>query len=137
MDNSELTQVNLTVSANGATEEDVDNMTRQLLSELRELDIDSAELVKGESAPMGTKGDPITIGSIALAVLPNTLPSVVALVQDWMARREGRMVEFQGGGMTFKGPPEAFQQALATFAAQKRGKPRKASSAGRPNTKRA
>ena len=37
MDNSDLTQLNIEISASDATEEEIDRMTRQLLSELREL----------------------------------------------------------------------------------------------------
>jgi hypothetical protein len=81
MENPDLTQLNIEISASDATEEDVDRMTRQLLSELREIDVDSAELAKGGPAPAGSKGDPIAIGSIALEVLPAILLSVIGLVQ--------------------------------------------------------
>ena len=90
MDNPELTQLNIEISASDATEADIDWMTRQLLSELRELDVESAELTKGNSAPAGTKGDPFTIGSIAIQVLPAVLPSIIGLVQAWASRGQGR-----------------------------------------------
>jgi len=81
MDNLEPIQLNLEVSTSDATDDDIDQMTRQLLSELRELDVERAELAKGALAPAGSKGDPVTIGSIAFVVLPAVLPKVVELVQ--------------------------------------------------------
>lgn len=119
MDNSELTQLHLEVSAQDATEEDIDRMTRQLLSELRETAVESAELAKGGDAPKGSKGDPTTIGSIVISTLPAVLPAVVTLVQAWVARGQGRTVKFKGkvGGqmVEFEGPPDELQKLLATL----------------------
>ncbi len=42
MDETEKVEFHIEVSETDATEEDVDRMTRQLLSELRELDVESA-----------------------------------------------------------------------------------------------
>ena len=58
----------LEVGMTDATDEERDQMARQLLSELNDLDVESAELEKGGTPQPGTKGDPITTGSIALAV---------------------------------------------------------------------
>lgn len=100
------------VSVSDATDEELDRMTRQLLSELRELDVESAKLLKSGPAPEGSKGDPITIGNIALEVLPAVLPGVVGLVQAWMARGQGRVVKFKGKGIEFEGSPEELQKLL-------------------------
>jgi len=63
-------------------EGDVDFMTRQLLAELRETDVESAELERGGGAPQGTKsGDPVATGSIVISALPTVLPAVVAFIQ--------------------------------------------------------
>ena len=113
MDDPELTELNIEVSASDATDEDIDLMTRQLLSELQEMDIESAELAEGGPAPKGSKGDPITIGSIALVALPAVLPKVVDLVQSWALRGQGRTVKFKGKGIEFEGSPEELQKLLA------------------------
>jgi hypothetical protein len=117
MDSPYLTQLHLEISASDAKEDDIDRMTRQLLSELRQTDVESAELVKGGPAPAGSKGDLITIGSIALEVLPAILPSVIGLVQAWTARGQGRTVKFKGKigreRIEFEGSPEEFQKLLA------------------------
>src|ERR1044071_5072355 len=95
MKDPELTHLKLNISASDATEEDIDWMTRQLLSELRELDVESAQLTRGGAAPAGAKGDPISIGSIALELVPSVLPSVLGLVQAWISRGQGRTVKFK------------------------------------------
>jgi hypothetical protein len=116
MNNSDLTQLNLEISALDTTPDDIDRMTRQLLSELRELDIESAELTKGGTAPAGTKGDPISIGSIALELLPSVLPSVFGLVQAWASRGQGRTVKFKGMGIEFEGSSEDLHKLLETLS---------------------
>lgn len=116
MNNPDLTQLNLEISASDATEEDIDWMTRQLLSELKELDVESAKLAKGGAAPAGTKGDPISIGSIALELLPSVLPSVLGLVQAWVSRGQGRTVKFKGMGIEFEGSSEDLHKLLETLS---------------------
>jgi hypothetical protein len=119
MDNLELTQLYVEISASDATEEDIDRMTRQLLSELKGTDVEAAELMKGGDAPKGSKGDPTTIGSIVISTLPTVLPVVVALVQAWTARGQGRTVKFKGKVgkqmVEFEGPPEELRKLLDTL----------------------
>lgn len=116
MTNHDLAQLNIEIAAEDATMEDIDWMTRQLLSELRELDIESAELTKGGEAPAGAKGDPFSIGSIALELLPSVLPSVFGLVQAWVARGQGRTVKFKGMGIEFEGSSEDLHKLLETLS---------------------
>ncbi len=122
MDNPDFTQLNIEIRADDATEEDIDRMTRQLLSELRELDVESADLTRGGPAPKGSKGDPVTIGSIVVSALPTALPAVVALVQAWTSRGQGRTVKFKGRGIEFEGSPEELQKILATLEKGKKKK---------------
>lgn len=122
MTESDQVEFNIEVSAHDTSAEDIDWMTRQLLSELRELDIESVELTKGAIAPAGTKGDPFTIGSIAIQVLPAVLPSIIGLVQAWASRGQGRIVKFKGKGIEFEGSPEEFQKLLTTLDKGKKKK---------------
>jgi len=109
------------VSATDTTVEDIDRMTRQLLSELRESDVDSAELVREGNAPRGTKsGEAVTMGSIVISALPTVLPGVVALVQAWSTRGQGRTVKFKGKGIEFEGSPEELQKLLASLSKGKK-----------------
>jgi len=117
---SELSELYIEVTADGATEEDIDRMTRQLLSELREMDVERAELSNGGPAPAGTKAvDPITTGSLLVAVLPTVLPKVVDGVQAWVMRGSNRTVKFKGKiagqAIEFEGSGEDLQRLLATL----------------------
>lgn len=122
MSHSALTRLNIEISAEDATEEDIDLMTRQLLTELRETDIESARLAEGGEAPLGTKsGDVITLGSIVVSALPSVLPAIVGLVQSWASRGQGRTVKFKGqigvAMIEFQGSPEELQRLLASLEA--------------------
>jgi hypothetical protein len=120
VEDPELTQLNIEISASDATEEDIDLMTRQLLSELRETDVESARLAAGGEVPQGTKsGDAVTVGSIVISALPTVLPAIIGLVQGWAARGQGRTVKFKGqieGGMVeFEGSPEELQKLILSL----------------------
>lgn len=111
----------LEVCAEDITEEELDQTTRLLLSELRQLpEIESAQLARGASAPAGSKGDPVTMGVIALEVLPVAIPSVIAFVQTWVMRKQGRTVKFKGKGIEFEGSPEELQKLLRELEKGKR-----------------
>jgi hypothetical protein len=117
MDDTEFTDLNIEISATDTSEDDVDRMTRQLLSELRDLEVESAELTRGATAPHGTKSvDPVMMGNIAVAVLPSILPKVVEFVQAWAMRGHGRIVKFKGkiAGQVieFEGSPEDLRELL-------------------------
>ncbi len=105
-------ELELEILAKDATEEDLDKMTRNLLKELRETDVKSANLISIGAVPEGSKGDAVTIGTLALEVLPVVLPSVIGLVQAWVMRRQGRSVKFKGKGIEFEGSPEELQKLL-------------------------
>jgi len=115
MEENNTAEFQIEISALDATDEELDRMTRRLLSELRELNVESAELAKSGLAPEGSKGDPITIGSIALVVIPAILPKVADLVQAWATRGQGRTVKFKGKGIEFEGSPEELQKLLASL----------------------
>ena len=112
MTTDELLKFELELQVNDTTEEELDKMTRNLLAELRETNVESANLVSIGKAPQGSKGDPITIGQLALEVLPTAIPSVIALVQAWVMRGQGRTVKFKGKGIEFEGSPEELQKLL-------------------------
>jgi hypothetical protein len=122
MDNQEFTELSLEISASDASQDDIDRMTRQLLSELREMDVESAELVASEAAPAGTKSvDPVTVGAIVIAVLPNMLPKLMDMIQAWAMRGSNRAVKFKGmvAGqvMEFEGSAEDLQKLIASLSA--------------------
>ncbi len=109
------------IFAQNAGEEDIDLMTRQLLAEVRQMDVESVSLIENDSAPSGTKSaDPVTIGALAVAVLPNLLPKVVEAIQAWALRGQGKTVKFKGkvGRQTieFEGSAEELEKLLTKLA---------------------
>ena len=73
-----------------------DNLTRILREELYDLGVDSAEMISAGEAPTGSKSaDAITIGALAVAVLPTFLPRLVEYLQSWCLRAENRKVRIK------------------------------------------
>ena len=101
---TEAAKLTLVVDAGqDADAEQLDRATRQLLEELREQPVESAEIKEGGPAPDGTKGvDAGLLGALAVSVLPEALPPLVGFLKDWAARGKsgGRSVKIkleQGG----------------------------------------
>jgi hypothetical protein len=80
-----------------APPDELDALTRQLLDEVRATDVESAELVSAGPAPAGTKSpEAITLGAVAVAVLPAFVPKLVEFAQAWSLRGQGRAIKFKG-----------------------------------------
>lgn len=118
----DVLEFEIEVISSEATEENLDRMTRNLLSELRQTDVESADLVSVGTAPEGSKGDPITIGTLAMTAMPAVLPGVIDMIKAWAGRREGRTVKFKGKGIEFEGSAEDLQKLLATLDEGKKKK---------------
>lgn len=90
MISDDVINLNLIVTIPNGTEEELDAMIRRLLMRLREFDIESADLISDSLFPSGTKAvDPVTVGAIALAVLPVTLPKILEFLQIWSLQAIG------------------------------------------------
>jgi len=79
-----------------ATEEDRDVMARQLLQEIRDelQHVSAADLVTAQSAQAGAKNaEVVTIGALAVTLLPTLLPQLVEFVKAWTLRGHGRSVK--------------------------------------------
>jgi len=98
-----------------SSEEELDKMTRNLLSELQDTHVESVNLVSIGTAPEGSKGDPLTIGTLAMTALPIVLPGVIDTIKDWVSRGKGRTVKFKGKGIEFEGSPEELQKLLKSL----------------------
>ena len=112
MTTEEPIKFEIEILAEDTTQEGLDKLTRNLLKELRETNVESASLLSTGIVLEGSKGDAVTIGTLALEVLPAVLPSVIALVQAWVMRGQGRTVKFKGKGIEFEGSPAEFQKLL-------------------------
>jgi len=85
----------LLVSSDRGDTEELDRWMRELLTEVRQSGVQSAELVRDE-APPGTKSGGIeALGMIALQLAPAVIPHVIGLLQDWSQRARGRSVKLK------------------------------------------
>jgi hypothetical protein len=73
--------------------DDLDALTRQLGTELRELDIESVALASAGDAPEGAKsGDVAALGALVVQLFPSVVPPLIGLLQAWSLRGHGRSV---------------------------------------------
>jgi len=101
------------VQATDATDADIFDMAGNLYAEIKDSQVESVDRVRLESAPAGTKmGDPVTLAALAVAVLPTAIPSLIALVQAWVMRGQGRTVKFKYGGIEYEGSREDLEKLL-------------------------
>ncbi len=90
------TAINLGLTIVDADQDDdaLDALARQLREELTELGVESAELETGAAAPSGTKSaEAVTLGALAISVLPVMIPKLIEFLQAWATRGEGRTVK--------------------------------------------
>jgi len=100
----------------------LDSLARQLLDELSDQPVESVDLARSGTAPAGTKSaEAITLGALAVTVLPTVLPKLVEFCQAWALRGQGRTVKFKGnlGGQDFEfeGKAEDLRLILAMLSA--------------------
>jgi hypothetical protein len=100
----------------------LERLTSQLLDEISDLDVDYAKLASASEVPLGAKGDPITVGSIMVALASaGVFTGLIETLKSWALRHEGRSVtikaEVEGRKleMTFS-PAEASEAEMARFA---------------------
>lgn len=120
MENEQPTQLLLQVKTEDGYPDEIDQLTRQLLQELREEDVESAELARKKELPAGAKSaEVITLGAIIMAVLPKAIPKIIDLLQAWMERGTGRRVTFKGkvGGedIEFEGDSKDFKRFMESL----------------------
>ena len=114
-------QLMVQIKLDDGDDEELDVLARQLAGELSEQDVESVELARLGTAPKGTKGaEVVTLGAVAVAVLPALLPKVIEFCQAWALRGQGRTVKFKGkvGGqdIEFEGKAEDLKNILALFS---------------------
>ena len=123
MSTEEPIEFEIEILVQDTTAEDLDGLTRNLLRELRETDVESAKLVSIGAAPEGSKaGEAVGIGMLAIEVLPAVLPGVITMVQGWISRGQGRTIKFKGKGIEFEGSPEELHKLLASLEKGKKEK---------------
>ena len=71
-----------------ADDEELQKLGQRLRNELLELDVDSVDFERHGSAPGGAKGDPITLGALAISLGPVALTAMLNMVQSWLKRHQ-------------------------------------------------
>jgi hypothetical protein len=76
--------------------EDLDVMTRKLRNEIEDLGVESVRLATTRNAPAGTKSmEAVTIGALAVTVLPAALPRLIEFLQAWTLRSKDQTVKIK------------------------------------------
>jgi hypothetical protein len=114
-------QLMVQIELDDSDDEELDALARQLAGELSEQEVESVELARSGAAPKGSKAaEALTLGAVAVAVLPAVLPKIVEFIQAWALRGQGRTVKFKGkvGGqdIEFEGKAEDLQRILTMFS---------------------
>ena len=79
-----------------ALAEDVDALTRQLRTEIQDFGVEAVTLQTAGSAPAGSKSmEAMTIGALAVAVVPQLLPKLIEFLQAWSLRGKDRTVKIK------------------------------------------
>ncbi|MBM3239488.1 hypothetical protein FJZ31_24610 [Candidatus Poribacteria bacterium] len=92
----DLVKMNLHLDVGeNADEEELDRLTRQLRDEMRELEVEAVELVSEKTTPEGAMGDAVTLGALAVVVLPVVIPKLIDFLQAWLMRGENRTVKIK------------------------------------------
>ena len=82
------------LSLDGGNEAELDELTRQLKAEVKDLSIDSVEQVSAGTAPDGTKAaDFAAIGQMAVTLAPAIIPPLFGLLKSWVERKPSTPVK--------------------------------------------
>lgn len=68
-----------------------ERLTRELRSELTELDVESVSAPAVGTAPEGAKGDPVAVGAllVALSASGGVFTALIETLRDWLDRHSG------------------------------------------------
>ena len=80
----------------GGNDAELDEFTRQLKTEVEELNVDAVEAVTVGSAPDGTKAvDMQVIGQMAVSLAPTIIPPLFELLKSWVERKPSTPVKIR------------------------------------------
>jgi hypothetical protein len=84
----EVVSIEMNVIVPGASTEELDRITRTIRSELAEQPVENVALMRGGNVTGAKSVDAVTIGALALAVLPTVLPKVLEFLEHWTLRSQ-------------------------------------------------
>ena len=84
------------LSLDGGDNAELDELTRQLKTEVEDLNVDSVEQVSEGMAPEGTKSvDLLAIGQMAVTLAPAIIPPLFELLKSWVERKPSTPVKIK------------------------------------------
>ena len=91
-----LTKLFIELSVDGADNAELDELTNQLKTEIRDLNIDSVEKVFDGVPPEGTKAlDSAAIGEMLVTLAPIVIPPLFDLLKSWVERKPSTPVKIK------------------------------------------
>jgi hypothetical protein len=82
------------VDSDDSSADALDTATRSLRREMQDLGVDSVTSGRAGPAPAGSKSDAaVTVGQLAVVVLPVLVPKLMDLLQHWLGRNERRKIK--------------------------------------------
>jgi hypothetical protein len=84
------------LSLDGGDNSELDELARQLRTEVEDLDVDSVDGVWDGTAPHGTKAaDIAAIGQMAVTLAPTLIPPLFELLKSWVERKPSTPVKIK------------------------------------------
>jgi hypothetical protein len=103
-----------------ADAEELDGAARALRFELLDFGVEQVEAPKAAPPVPGTKGEPVAIGALAVAVLPRLLPKLLEFMSHWLGRtpeKRGMRVRLRDGDRMVDIELDASQASLKSALA--------------------
>jgi hypothetical protein len=90
------TELLIELALEGGDLAELDELTRQLRSEVGDLNVDSVEQISAGVAPPGTKAvDLAAIGQMAVTLAPAVIPPLFDLLKSWVERKPSTPVKIK------------------------------------------
>jgi hypothetical protein len=114
-----MAQLTLSVeSGPGTDQQESAELARRLRQVILDSDVDRADFVRSGSPPPGSKGDVVTLASLAVTLAPVALTGLITTLQSWLSRHDRATVTVESGGekLTLTGNlSREQQQTVAAF----------------------
>lgn len=124
---AELIHVEVEVDPLAAAEdpERVDEFTRELLVDVRQSDVESAELIRGPAAPAGAKGGIEVASAIAIGLTTNAFWEIGKMLVARLRSQRAAVVRIDGPvagrHVKFEGSPSELASLLETLSGASEG----------------
>lgn len=93
---TESTELLISLSLDDSDQTELDELTRQLKSEIEQLSVDSVVGVSQGKAPDGTKAvDWASVGNMVVTLAPVIIPPLFELLKSWVERKPSTPVKIK------------------------------------------